>query len=111
MPDERHKYRWVDPDPESRGVLLSDRIKFYVDTVSLIELSDFQEESLGSASYNLRVGDEYYHNDKKLKPRRNGAIIIPSNGLVYVRLRERLNIPYYMVAHHDLKVKAASDNN
>ncbi len=104
MPEETQNYKWVDPDPKSQGVLLSDRIKFYVNKVGLIDPADFRPESLGPASYNLRVGDEYFHNDKKLKPR-NGVILIPSNGLVYVKLHEKLNLPFYMVAHHDLKVR------
>jgi len=97
--------KWIDPDSKTQGVLLSDRIKFYVDTVHLIHPDDFDEDCLKYASYDLRVGDEYYHNDKKKKPDDNGKIVIPRNGLIFVKLRERLNIPYYMVAQHDLKVK------
>ena len=30
------KNKWIDPDPLSKGVLLSDRIKYYVDKIKLI---------------------------------------------------------------------------
>jgi len=99
------KYRWIDPDPNSTGVLLSDRIKFYVEKVNLIEPIDFVESNLGAASYILRVGDEYYLDDELQKPDDKGQIKIPKNGLVYLKIKEKLSLPYYIIAQHDLKVK------
>jgi len=104
--DFQEKWKWIDPDPKlASGVLLSDRIKFYVNAVHLINPTDFDEECLQYASYDLTVGDEYYHNDKKKRPDKNGRIVIPKNGLIFVKLKEKINIPYYMVAQHDLKVR------
>jgi deoxycytidine triphosphate deaminase len=88
------KWKWIDPDQESHGVLLSDRIKFYVDKMRLID--PFDENSLNPASYNLHAGDLYYHNNKEKRADKNRKIMVPRNGLIYLRLREELNIPYYM---------------
>lgn len=97
------KYRWIDPDPDTRGVLLSDRIKFYCEKVHLIE--DFKEEFLQPACYTLHVGSKFYLNDKEIYPNENGEIKIPENGLLYFRVKEKINLPYYMIACHDLRVK------
>jgi deoxycytidine triphosphate deaminase len=100
--DYSEKYRWEDPDPNSTGVLLSDRIRFYVDRVKLIH--PFYPDNLNAASYSLRASDTYYENEV-LRKAENGRIRIPKNGLVYVRLLEEINLPHYMIAQHNLKVK------
>jgi deoxycytidine triphosphate deaminase len=98
------RWKWIDPDPgKEKGILLSDRIRFYVNKVQLIK--PFDPGSLRPASYNLHVGDLYLLNDKPHKPNRDGGIVIPRNGLIYVRLKEELNLPCYIVAQHDLRVK------
>lgn len=95
-------FKWIDPDLESSGVLLSDRIIFYVEKVNLIH--PFDEDSLEPASYTLHVGDEYYENDR-LCEAKEGKILFHKNSLIYLKLMEEINMPYYMIAHHDLKVK------
>lgn len=102
----RHEqYLWQDPfDPASSGpVLLSDQIHFLADEVGLIE--PFDDKYLRPAAYDLRVGNSYYVDDirKELTPESN-EIEIPPNGLVYIKTKEKFNIPYYLIARYSLRV-------
>ncbi len=97
------KYKWLDPNPEAKGVLLSDQIKFYAEKINLIE--PFDEKNLRPASYTMHIGDEFYFNDRQIYPNNKGEIEIPSNGLIYFKLYEKLNMPYYMTARHNLTVR------
>lgn len=95
---------WIDPDPDrERGLLLSDRIQYYVNKVGLID--PFDPERLHAASYTLRAGSEYWLDDKPHKPDERNQIVVPKNGLIYIQIWEKLTLPYYMIAQHDLKVK------
>ncbi|MDI6448824.1 hypothetical protein [Anaerobaca lacustris] len=95
---------WRDPDPDGeRGLLLSDRIEYYVDMVGLI--APFERSLLHAASYTLRVGDEYWLEDERREPNGRNQIVVPKNGLIYIKIFEKLNLPYYLIAQHDLKVK------
>lgn len=101
MPNE--KYKWIDPDPDSNGVLLSDRIRFYVEKINMID--PFDEKSLRPAAYTLHVGDEFWSDDRQIYPNSRGEIIINRNALIYFRIKEKFNLPYYMIAQHNLRVK------
>ena len=100
---------WLDPDPNAApGILLSDRIRFYVERVKLID--PFEEAALRPASYTLHVGSEYLMSQTGGKLvegdlQRDGKVVIPPNGLIYVRFLERINLPYYLIARFNLRVK------
>src|ERR1051326_284891 len=99
------EYLWRDPlAVTSAGpVLLSDQIHFLAEEVGLID--PFEPKCLRPASYDVRVGDSYYEDDvrKDLNDEAN-EIEIPPNGLVYVKTKERFNVPYYLVARYSLRV-------
>ena len=97
------QYLWKEPfEPSSSGaVLLSDQIHFLAEEVELID--PFDEKYLRPAAYDLRVGDSYYVDDIR-KDLVDEVIEIPPNGLVYVRTKEKFNIPYYLVARYSLRV-------
>ena len=99
------QYLWQDPfDPASAGaVLLSDQIYFLANEVGLID--PFDEKHLRPAAYDLCVGNSYYVDDepKHLSEEAN-HIEIPPNGLVYIKTKEKFNIPYYLVARYSLRV-------
>ena len=100
---------WLDPDQGSiPGLLLSDRIKFYREKVNLIY--PFDEKFLEPASYTLHAGGEYLIHDEAGKRNSGmlefgGKVTIPPNGLIYIRFLEEVNIPHYMIARFNLRVK------
>lgn len=100
---------WVDPDQDSpAGLLLSDRIKFYREKVNLIH--PFDDKFLEPASYTLHAGGEYLIHDEGGKRisgvlEAGGKVIIPPNGLIYIRFLEEVNIPHYMIGRFNLRVK------
>ena len=100
----RHEdYLWKDPfEPSLTGaVLLSDQIQFLAEEVGLID--PFSEKLLRPAAYDMSIGNSYYVNDER-RDLTDEAIEIPANGLVYIRTKERFNIPYYLVARYSLRV-------
>lgn len=100
----RHEeYLWKDPFESSfsGAILLSDQIQFLADEVGLIE--PFDEKLLRPAAYDLRIGNSYYVNDVR-NDLTDEAIEVPANGLVYIRTKEKFNIPYYLIARYSLRV-------
>lgn len=78
---------WIDPlskEIGDQGVLLSDKIKYYVDKVRMIE--PFDPNSLRPAGYILHVGDKYCIEDEDYFLSEGQKIKIPPNGLVYIRI-------------------------
>jgi deoxycytidine triphosphate deaminase len=106
-PMVEEKDYWIDPDPNSTGLLLSDRIKLYVEKVNLVR--PFDDESLRPASYTLHAGKDYLLNLKDGMKEGNleedKVVEIPPNGLIYIRFLEEINLPFYMIARFNLRVK------
>jgi deoxycytidine triphosphate deaminase len=102
----RHEeHLWKDPfDLLSSGpVLRSDQIHFLADEVGLVD--PFDEKHLRPAAYDLAVGDSYYVDDVRVDlTRESNDIEIPPNGLVYIKTKEKFNVPYYLVARYSLRV-------
>jgi len=69
----------------------------------------FDERELRPASYTLHAGPEYLISlPGKLVEgnlEREERVVIPPNGLIYIRFLEEVNIPYYMIARFNLRVK------
>lgn len=99
---------WIDPDPRREpGLLLSDRIIFYCQKVNLIY--PFDPDFVEPASYTLHAGREYMISLRpgQLESRnleQEGKVVIPPNGLIYIRFFEEVNIPHYMIARFNLRV-------
>jgi deoxycytidine triphosphate deaminase len=68
------------------------------------------EASVGTASYDMQLGDEYYLYDEKppdgqsMRSRGKGGIVIPPNGLLMCTMHETLKLPPDIVGHLSLKV-------
>lgn len=102
---------WIDPDRgNSQGVLLSDRIRFYVDRIQLID--PFSDSNLGPASYDLTLGPECWYSGhlkdtgqaKRILARGEQLILLP-NSITFVSTTERLNMPFYLTARFNLKLR------
>lgn len=94
---------WQDPFPDDLGsVLLSDKIAYCAENYGLVV--PFNRDRLRSAQYTLRVGEEGYRSGSKFKIDKDNPLVIPPNGLVYIKIDEYFNIPYYMIARYSLRV-------
>jgi deoxycytidine triphosphate deaminase len=102
---------WHDPDPTiTSGVLLSDRIQFYAEQVDLI--TPFEALRLGPASYDLSVGNECWYaehlretGEAKRTLATGERIVLPPNSITFVSTRESLNMPFYLAARFNLKLR------
>lgn len=104
-------HMWIDPDGSSvQGLLLSDRIRLYVDQVQLID--PFTDSNLGPATYDLTLGDECWyaeHIKETGQAKRILAtgerLVLPPNSIIFVTTKEKLNIPFYLAARFNLKLR------
>lgn len=122
------KYLWEDPllkdgrfKDRTGPVLLAEEICEYVRKYHLLiaDPKDFDEKHLKGASYSMRPdprgnawrfnenGDKEYLRKKKGKDDKGNDIDyyeVPENSLVYIRLLEKLRLPYYLIGRFNLKV-------
>lgn len=102
---------WMDPDSTpGGGILLSDRIRLYVEEVAMIE--PFSEEHLAPASYDLTVGRDCWYSShtsetgqQKRELKTGEDLIVPPNSIVFVSTGESLNLPFYMTGRFNLKLR------
>ena len=105
-----HPWKFEDPEknnPSRKGMLLSNEIQKFCEKGLLIS-DNFQTNNLRPAAYTLRVGRDYI--DSKGKPgwldeQENRYFEMDQNSIVYVSTYEKLDLPYYMVARFNLRVK------
>jgi deoxycytidine triphosphate deaminase len=110
---KKHESRilWDDPDENiCSGVLLSDRIRFYVEEIDLI--APFEEKNLGPASYDLRLGRTCWFSTHAKesglasKTLTDGEVLtIPPNSIVFISTYETLNLPFYLVGRFNLRLR------
>ena len=98
----------VDPSPNVTGVLLSNMIEKYIGDVNLIENYDL-EECLKPASYDFRLDKECIVNGEEVtlgeEGGEEGYLKIPPNGIAWVSTYEIVNIPRYLIARFNLRIK------
>jgi deoxycytidine triphosphate deaminase len=91
-----------------QGVLLSDAIEDCVSSFGLI--TPFKRENLKSASYKLRIGDEYSIDGKIIplvdEPGRN-RIIIPPFAVAIIKTLEIVNMPRFLIGRWNIQVSKA----
>lgn len=94
-----------DDFPDEHGVLLSDRIEYYVHNHGIID--PFDEGCLEPAGYKMRIGDHYYRGVIKEDLADGGHLIIDPYEVVVIETAERVRIPRFMIARWNIKVKLA----
>lgn len=100
-----NRWKLIDPEPDVRGVLLSDRIESYVRNLNLlIDGSNFKTSNLKPASYLLTLGREYYLNGEFLEVGWDGFIVIPPNSFVVATTNERIVLPHWCAARYGARV-------
>jgi deoxycytidine triphosphate deaminase len=127
------KWLWVDPAKDDEflkhtirfgAVLLAEDITSYVERYNvLIDKNDFSQgfkfgAKLKGASYTMSPDPkEGWMFEKNTEgevhqiPLEKGLdsdgeyYIVPKNALVYIKLRQKLRIPYYFIGRHNLKIR------
>lgn len=127
----QEKYLWEDPLLANNSfknkigpVLVAEEIREYVYRYHLL-IADpkyFDEEHLKGASYSMKPdpeGKAWQFNEygvrknlkKKKEKAENGEDVyyyeVPKNSLVYIRILEKLRLPYYIIGRFNLKVTYA----
>jgi deoxycytidine triphosphate deaminase len=106
-----HDWKYIDPErenPNRKGMLLSNAIrKFCAEDKKLLIAEEFEETNLRPAAYTLRIGPKYI--DSNGKPGKlddkHSSFVMKPNSIVYVSTFEKLNLPYYIAARFNLRVK------
>ena len=94
-----------DPLPDCVGVLLSDKIEYYVDTHGMIE--PFSKNNLKPAGYRMRVGETYYYGHDRRALDEGEYLEIKPYDVAIIETAERVRIPRFMIARWNIKVKLA----
>lgn len=107
--EELLKYPCPDKDDfNTHGVLLSNEIKHYAVKYKMIH--PFEEECLKPAAYELRVGYEYALGGKIERLSEDtgkNLITIPPFEVVIINTYERINLPRFLIARWNIRVKKA----
>jgi deoxycytidine triphosphate deaminase len=100
-----NQWMFVDPEPNVRGILLSDRIEAYVKKFGLlVDAHDFREINLKPASYSLTLAAKYYLNGETNEIGSGGYLVIPPNSFVIAGIKEKLILPHWCAVRFGLRV-------
>jgi deoxycytidine triphosphate deaminase len=98
----------TDRDFPYTGVLLSDGIKYCVDSFDMIR--PFDEHNLKPANYKLTIGSQYAMDGQihelSDEPGKN-EITIPPFQVVVIKTRETINMPRFLIARWNIRVELA----
>lgn len=105
-----HEWKTKDPDaaiPDRKGMLLSDEIdRFASAPVHLLIAEHYSPKRLRPAAYTLTIGDKYVDNKGKhcTLTEDEPSFEMEPNSIVFVSIKERLDLPYYIAARFNLRV-------
>jgi deoxycytidine triphosphate deaminase len=117
----QQRWLWIDPlapDPAAYcgAVLRAEEIVRYVKEFNLLIDNDpasYTEKNLKGASYTMSphpdegwiIGQDGEHTRLLVQESSRGRYYaVPRNSLVYIRLRETLRLPFYVIGRHNLKI-------
>jgi len=108
--DLREALKYEDGYPKETGILLSNRIHELC-THGLLISDGYDEKQLRPASYTLTVGDDYIDSDgvRRKLSEKNDTFVFKQNSIVFVSMRERLDLPFYIVARFNIRVNWVYD--
>src|ERR1700719_542940 len=104
-----NEWKYVDPDGDQsdrKGMLLSNQITKFCKNRLLIA-DGFKSNNLRPAAYTLRIGDKYVDSNGKpgVLGEKKSYFEMEPNSIVYVSTHEKLDLPYYIAARFNLRVK------
>ena len=95
---------WLDPYPSERGLLSARRIRDYVAAIGMID--SFDPAQLRPAAHGLTLGPICQAGGKDIVLTDKDPVLeIPSNGLVFVSMQERVRLPHYIAARFNLSIE------
>src|SRR5690348_1452544 len=102
-----HAWKYTDPNthPSRKGLLLSNEIEKFCQVGLLIE--NYNREMVRPASYTLTIGPDYVDSEGHIRSmdQANTYFYMEPNSIVYVSTREKLNLPFYIAARFNLRVR------
>jgi deoxycytidine triphosphate deaminase len=107
---EVHPWKYVDPErgnPNRKGMLLSNEIEKFREK-NLLITEEFESKNLRPAAYTLRIGKEYIDSTGRLgrlDKHEKSYFLMEPNSIVYVSTLEKLDLPCYISARFNLRVK------
>lgn len=103
-----HPWKYQDPNtsPSRKGLLLSNEIEKFCAAGLLIE-KGYRSEMVRPASYTLTIGREYVDSEGRIRnmDEKETHFYMEPNSIVYVSTAEQLNLPFYIAARFNLRVK------
>jgi deoxycytidine triphosphate deaminase len=103
-----HSWKYEDPNtsPSRKGLLLSNEIERFCNVGLLIERG-YRQEMVRPASYTLTVGADYVDSEGRIRKmdKKENHFYMEPNSIVYVSTAEKLNLPFYIAARFNLRVK------
>ena len=107
-PSRKEAWKYQDPDRtnDRKGMLLSNEIDKFCKEGLLIE-TNYSESRLRPAAYTLTVGPEYVDSSGRVGrlTKEKPSFEMKPNSIVYVTTAEKLDLPFYIAARFNLRVK------
>ena len=96
-----------DPNPQEKGVLLSDQIAFYAQKNAMIE--PFCEEALKPAGYCLHVGEEFMIAGQlfNFEKQKLNELTIEPYDVAVIKIQEKICLPRFLIGRWNIRVKHA----
>jgi deoxycytidine triphosphate deaminase len=110
-PSLHEEWKYTDPHPDDRGILLSNRIHQLCSQAGLLISEGYEEKNLRPASYTLRVGDDFVDSDGNVHrlTDEDDSFVFQKNSIIFVTTKEKLALPYYIVARFNIRVNWVYD--
>jgi deoxycytidine triphosphate deaminase len=110
-PSLREKWRYEDPHSDDRGSLLSNRIHQFCSEAGLLISEGYTEKNLRPASYTLTIGDNFIDSEgnERHLTEENDSFVFHKNSIIFVSTKEKLDLPYYILARFNLRVNWVYD--
>jgi len=102
---KKDELKFEDPSPLDRGILLANKIHELCEA-GLVISEEYESGNLRPAAYTLRIGDAYIDSDgleQRLSEERK-SIVFRKNSIIFVSTKEKLELPYYIIARFNLRV-------
>ena len=104
------RWKYEDPNPQDRGILLSNQIHELCEQNLLISAA-YELKNLRPASYTLRIGDDFIDSDGNVRhfTDKEDTFVFQKNSIIFVSTKERLDIPFYIIARFNIRVNWVYD--